>query len=1277
MSFTSAQTDAKTASGRALLVSAAAGSGKTYTLTHRIIDKLLADPNATLSRMLIVTFTRSAAGELKAKISKALSEELEKHPDNSRLQKELINLGSAHISTIDSFFSAPVKANFEKLGLPASMRLSDEAELAPIRDEILNDTLEIFFNERSGINEGELNEVGHRNAYTDLLSLISGIRDSSSLLPSLTSFYYKLLSSPNGVDQLKVSAQRLRNSANADFYDSEEGKIIKKQALSLVEYAIIQLKKSLEEIISASERLITLGDELSIQRSTALKTKVYTSFDADLTKCISLSSALSHSYSEAREFANLFKFDKYVTLKGDDVSEESEHFKALRKKIVEPVKLLINSIFSYSDDAIVGHFNDCAEICETLHDILLEFDRRYSAEKLSRGICEFSDMPKFMLRLLQERDGTPTPLAAAMAKDFDEVYIDEYQDVNAIQDRIFELIGGNRRFMVGDIKQSIYGFRDAEPSIFAKYRKQFPKYDINDLSIGIAEGGSSIFMSENFRCDETVINFANEVCSSIFTAFADSIGYDDENDRLKFAKQDKNSPDYKQPVKVKVNLIQPAPEPEIHTEDDIEDGVENTTSQVKADEYEDKYADEATIVANEIARLLRDKRELNSDGSKIKPSDIAILVRGHGLIPSITNALSKLGIRYVSNAKNEILENSDMKTLIDLLTVIDNPRDDIPLCRVLTAGISETPIMELTDVIGIRHACNRSRSLYDALLSYAKDGTNKTLSETCADFVKTLKNFRLLSAKVSADKLLRAISRCDTFARLCDSEAFTYLYVRACKYTKSAWNGLYAFLTYLKRLAEKGESASEPIKAKEDEVTVITMHQSKGLEYKICFLYGLGKEFNMNDLTSPLIFTRDLGLSVKLPAPHETDLDVFGKAQRKREENLLWRAASILTKEQLLEEEARVFYVALTRAKERLYLSATLSKSYNEELEDQYKNCYDITREIKQSKSYARWTLLKLAKLGKNTDFYDIETFNRGSIPPLATKITKEEIDSGSYGITETDKEFATILNDPHGESEEEKLLSMIPAKVAASKASKKMLDESIFSTIPEGKLFDDGGKEHDQQSADTGELIKNRMALMRSKQVDFDSLLEENKKPTAAEKGSAAHLILQFCDFDNAIANGIDSEIDRLLEKRFITSRTADIVARKQLSGFFDSELMSMVREAKEVRREFRFGMFRPASDFTKNDRLKDLVRDKKIFVQGSIDLLIETKDGEILLCDYKTDKISAEEKSDREILVKNMRDRHKEQLEEYRFAVNEIFGKNPAKVFIYSIPLGEIIEI
>jgi ATP-dependent helicase/nuclease subunit A len=773
-------------------------------------------------------------------------------------------------------------------------------------------------------------------------------------------------------------------------------------------------------------------------------------------------------------------------------------------------------------------------------------------------------------------------------------------------------------------------------------------------------------MSENFRCDRGIIDFVNLVCGEIFKAFAESIGYDEENDNLRFGKI---SASFDPPKKAIINFIEPPQKNEEEGDGDEEPEV---------DENEDKLYAEAVICANEIARLIRDKNEKNADGSPVRAGDIAILVRGHSQIIPLSEALNKIGIKYVTNAKNRLLDSDEMKLLMDVLTVIDNPREDIPLCRVLSASLPVySPLMTLDDVVAVRCASGNKLSLFDALISYGKNGENEALRESCKAVVSLFDSFRVLSTRVSADKLLRALSRSDAFAALCETDAFTYLYSNACKYVKSSWNGLYSFNTYFKGLMEKGGGASEPISAQEDEVTIITMHQSKGLEYKVCFLFGLGKSFNMKDLTNPIIFNRELGFSMKLPQKRDEDGDILSGTQMTREENILWRTASLLSKNKLLEEEARIFYVALTRAKERLYLSATLNKSY-EELRASLTeggSC-DVASAIRSGKSYAFWTIVALLNSTVSDGLFEINTVQKTEIPPLADRITREEVESSAYGITEEDKKFADTLNRPHGESESEKLLSLIPAKVAASKVSPTMLDDSVFIPAPTGILFTESDEDKSEDTPDSSMQIKRRISLMRSQRTDFDSLLEVNKKPTAAERGSAAHLILQHCDYERVTELGLDAEIERLVSEKFITRRTADIVKRDQLAGFFESSLFALAKNAKMTRREFHFGMFRSAADFTANEELKSSISEKKIFVQGSIDLLIETEDG-IILCDYKTDRVSTEEKADRALLEKNMRERHAAQLEEYRFAVKEIFGKEPCKVYIYSIPLGEVIEM
>ena len=1264
MALTPAQTDAKNARGRTLLVSAAAGSGKTYTLTRRIIDTIINDETRSIDRMLIVTFTRAAAGELKAKISKALTDAIAENPDNLHLRRQLLKLGGAKISTIDSFFSGPIRENFEKLGLPASMRMADDAELAPLRDGILRETLASFFSSHSSIEEGRLTEVGQSTPYTDLLGLITPARDSSALLPSLTKIYRKLTTTTQGVGQLHRHAERMTRSAEADFFCSAEGASIKNAAIDTVSHAKIMLE-------DCTDRIRRDHNGSAEVHSVALIKKYLACFEDDINRLAALLVALEKGYGETCAALDALKFKPISRLTADEKSEESEEYKNIRTKVLDPVKKLQQTYFRFSAEEISEQFKTAALLSDLLAEVLEEFDLRYSAEKLRRGVCEFSDMPKFMLRLLQNEDGTPSAFADRMAERFDEVYIDEYQDVNEIQDRIFELIGRDRRFMVGDIKQSIYGFREAEPSIFAAYRRLFPAYDRDNLEIGLNEGGSSIFMSNNFRCDETVVRFSNMVCSTVFRAFAESIGYTEKDDLI-FTK-DNGIEGYQAP-RVVLNLIQPSTEEEAEIGDEDENIDSITDSEAPA--ADERYYDEAIVTANEIARLIRDENERTAKGKRITAGDIAILVRGHAQVKPITEALSRLGIASAAAGRSALLDSPEMKLLVDLLTVIDNPRSDVPLCRLLTAdagGLS--PLFTLEQVIGIRKDAESSKTLFDALVECGERDHTGICGKLCREFVSQTEKMRHVSARLPADKLLRAIAQSDRYAPLCESPAYTYLYNCACKYVRQAWNGLYSFLTYFKNLLEKGESSTEPIKAQADQVTIMTIHQSKGLEFNVCFLFGLGKGFNVLDTRDALIFTRDFGLSMKLPPRYDADCSLFDKIRRRREDTALIKAAAHKIKRDLIEEEARIFYVALTRACERLYLSGTLKKPYRD-VEKELLSLADLDYAVKHGRSYLDWTLLSAARGGMSRDFYEIKLFEAGKNQP-DRPIMSHELEATEGDAAPINRHLAEVLIKRGEERHDEKLLATIPAKVAASKVSSKMLDDSTFTPLPTGKLFSEGLDGESEAGADSAIHIKNRIELMRSRGKDFDSLLAVNQKPTAAEKGTAAHLFLQYCDYDRISNAGIEAEIERLRQERFISDRTASILSPKLLASFFESDLFALIKDARAVHREFRFGRFKSAAEFTENEELKNLVADKKIFVQGSVDLLIETEDGELLLCDYKTDRISPEERADRDLLKKNMLEKHGAQLAQYCHAIGEIFSRRVSRVFIYSIPLGALIEM
>ncbi len=1244
MDFTPAQKSAMSLKGRTLLVSAAAGSGKTFTLTKRIINSIIED-GQDLSRLIIVTFTRAAAGELRAKISKALSEAIAEHPDNTHLQKQLLKLGSAHISTIDSFFNEPVRANFEKLGLPAGMRLADDAELAPLKESSMKAVLDSFFDECENYRNGELSEIGYQSLYTQLIGVISNSRNSSTVIPVLLDMYKKLITAPESIRQLKKHADRMRENAKKDFLETEEGSII---------YDTV--KKVIENSISELEQCI-----LNMQDDEFVKGKYLVCFEENLSLCTALLQKVKHAdYSELCGALAGFEVSKIPSIKAVEKTELSERCQnARKKKINDPIKNLATKYFYMTGEQISACFEKNAAFCELLYNILQKFDTDYSEEKLRRGICEFSDMPKFMLKLLLDEDGAPSEYARSMFESFDEIYIDEYQDVNEIQDRIFELIGQSHRYMVGDIKQSIYGFREAEPSIFANYRKLFPVY--NEERDEIKNGGSTILMSNNFRCDENVVDFTNIVCSSVFSAFSDIIGYTHDDD-LVFSKNIDNE-EYKSP-KVVLNLIQSAKSPK-SSEDEDDSGL-----------YEDStdMSDEAIVVANEIADLIRNQKK--ADGSSIRGSDIAVIVRGlKGALP-LTDALKALNIKYVLSSSKEIFESEDTKLLTDLLSVIDNPRIDIPLYRLITAQTElAEPVFSLEEVVHIRKHTETSKSLFDAIIKYGEDNVHPEISARCREFVAMIEKMRAVANKLSADKLIKSLSLCPRYARLADTRAYAYIYDLACKYVKNVWSSLYSFLKYFKSLMEKGEGGAESASVDPNAVNIMTIHHSKGLEYTACFLFDCNRLFNFRDASKALIFTKKFGISMKFPVQSSSEDSLVNKISQRYSSTPLWNAATIELNSKTVEEESRNLYVALTRARERLYISATLNKdieAYMELLRDESITQY----KIKHAKNYIDWILPALAHDTEKKDAYEIKVFSEGDAS-LTSPLGASEKALSTIQLDDDEKELSMLLNSPSNQDENEKILSTIPSKVAASKVSPHMLDDSVFIPVPTGILFSESDEDKDSQSSDNEKRLRHRIELMRSATASFDSLLDVNKKPTAAEIGTATHLFLQYCDYQNVEKNGVEAEISRLREMRFITERVAGIINRDQLSGFFKSSMYAHVLSAKNVLREFKFGLFKSASNFTQNETLKDLVGDKKIFVQGSIDLLIETADGDILLCDYKTDRITHEEMRDRALLIRNMRERHGEQLEQYKYAVNQIFGKTPKSIYIYSLPLGEAIEM
>ncbi len=1245
--WTPAQRAAMGTLGRTLLVSAAAGSGKTATLTERIIRRLT-DPvaPADLSRLLIVTFTRAAAAELRERISAALTEAIAREPGNRHLQNQLIGLGGAHISTIDAFCREPVKAHFAELGLPAASRIADDAELLPLCERVMGEIIDEFYLKYA--DEGRdptAFSLLWRNPFADLCDSLTPSKNDTQLIPTLFELYNRLLSFPDELGRLQKEAQELEAQADGDFFGSSHGAILREWLGHFCRSAIQTLSEALDDIRADDAAAKAYGG----------------AFEADLNFCLRLAEA--DTYAEAYELMTSYKNQRLGSLRGAD-PVISGH-KDARTAIVDEIKALRKTYFADSPAVVAEQMRRTALMCGVLYDLLAEYDRRILAEKKNRGICDFTDNRRYLLSLLRGENGSPSGIARDFREKFDEVYIDEYQDVDEMQDEIFRLVGADHRFMVGDIKQSIYGFRGADPSVFARYRRELQPLILQDgARQGDDPNGNSIFMSENFRCDEAVVRTTNAVCGHVLRACPDSIGYQDGDDLVlgKIPPHD----EYISPS-VQVTVLTKPPK-----EEDADESESSNDSEVSGVEAEASY------VACEIASLLRN-HTLKADGTPIMPKDIVILMRSRAALSDYMKALTAMGIPTGSEeleaaeAGRDILHGTDMSYLVNLLRVIDNPDNDIPLSEVLRAPF---PGLDLEELIAVRNVGDRaaeSRSLYAGVEEYpGREDADPRLSQKLTDFMEWLEKYRKLTQTQPADKLLRLLLR-DERCACRETPAFRYLYESARTCRTSAFLSLYAFLRYFESKLATSKNAAAPVRdADGGQVSIMTIHKSKGLEFPVCFVVRCGQAFSAKSYSADLIFEKQAGVSMKLYR-RETD----GEDLRQNKTDTTLRAVSgLAVKLSEREEEMRVLYVAMTRARERLYVVGVGNdKPVSFREGDRYAalscNCY------------LKWVLAGLDAHPEVSQFAKLSYIATNELvpePPLERGCFQSAVSAGEADEAAA-KRYAAILAGQTPPTPLEEALLHVPTKVPASRMKDGLLDDCVFFETDldtaDGKLPESFNGETwcDAQSI---EAIRRSLSLMESAgDNEFELLLSQNRHPTAVEKGTAAHLFLQYCRYDAVLRGGIDSEIGRLCEEGFITERTAEVLDRGMLKAFFGSEFFARVQSAVQVERELRFARFIPLRTLTSNEALAEALGDRTLFVQGSIDLLCTFPDGHLELCDYKTDHITPDERRDPSLLQARMTEAHRDQLRQYAAAVEEMYGVRPSKAYIFSLPLGEAVEI
>ena len=1187
--FTKEQESAINTSDKTLLVSAAAGAGKTSTLTERIIRSLTRKENPDdISKMLIVTFTNAATAQLCDDIREAIEKALKNDPENRALERQLTLLPMAKISTIDSFCNDILRKNCDKVGIPPNYRIAETAELEILSLAILSELIDAIYE-----NESEIMTAAD---FARLADALTSSKSDAGLESIFLKLYEKSKSAVPGVEIFKILADKYNG---IDVKNNEFTRHAIQLFKEAAQHHVNILTQNANELISSDDKYEKAYAEAFF-------------CDAELLK-----SLLSEDeYFSLKNALDEFKFKTFPSVKAQDKTPFLEAKKALHKDASDEIRAIRSKYFFYTEEELRELFKGLYDLLSLLAKFLAEFDRIYMQRKIKRLTLEYSDIERFAYASLYNEDGSISDFANALKKEYSSVYIDEYQDVNALQAKIFDAISRpDNRFMVGDIKQSIYGFRSADPDVFASMKKSFPKLDSGESSSSF-----SIFMSQNFRSDRCIIDFVNSVFDKVFGLAGESIGYLPD-DRLLFAKASEPT-EYKN---VSFLLVPEKPS----------DAEKNALS---AEELE------CETVAKKIDEILKKNKDLS-------PSDFAIIMRGKSRMGDYSDALKRRGIPSENLDSKNFFLNSEVLLALCLLNSIDNPEKDIYL-----AGLMASPLFSFTadELYAVRK--DKKTSLYKSLISYTEENPSFKKGR---DFIERLEFYRTLSEGLNIDafilRLYNDTGLLDLARRFGEEDNLLLLYNYAKSFSSSGPKSLYSFIKFINNVIDNNtEFNAKRDGDKKDAVNITTVHSSKGLEYKIVFYVDTNTPFKDLDSTARIAFSEKFALSLCLRSPG-------GLA---RVENPIHNIVIHSNYMRYFEEELRVIYVALTRAKSELFIVGKTPEDYTSfltELEfgarfldkySVYKAKSPLSLMLMTGENYKTLIVRDVDEeiLFNKENAANTPEISRESAAPENPCEREEEFEDDSFTLS------ADELSARLSFSYEKEYLTKIPEKMAVSILKPEVLD----------------GSEKEKPA----ELIENLLSGKRSGKITPD-FISGSAVDESAKQGIATHTFLQFFDIANFEEKGAREELERLCSLKFISKANKDRVRLSEIELFKKSGFFAEMKAAKKVYREFRFNTHLPAKFFTTDEGLRKKLKDEELLVQGVIDCIIEDNDGNLHLVDYKTDRLSEAELQNKTLAERKLNDAHARQLSYYSLAAEKIFGKAPKSLRVYSLPLGDTVTI
>ncbi len=1162
--WTENQLDAIRARGGTVLVSAAAGSGKTAVLVQRVLEQITDPENPVdADRLLVVTFTKAAAAEMGGRIADGISRMLEQDPYNARLQRQQILLSRAHIGTIDSFCSELVRRNFYKLGISPDFRVMDDSEAAVLRSEAADETLEEFYRK------------GDPEFFEFVESFASG-RDDAGIARTVGQLYDFVRSHPFPGRWLREKAAMYESPGPAS--ETVWGKTILSFAGDAADYCLSMTKDSLALMDSDETLSAAYGD----------------AFRSDLAGLQALREAVREGgWDRAASLARNFTCPKLKPLRGRGDDPVKIRVCAARDEVKKTVGK-ISGLFGASEEQCA---EDIRRLCPIVK-MLFQVTERYSAvlegKKAERRAADFSDLEHWALRLLVREAGSGferTPEAAEISSQFDEIMVDEYQDTNETQDMIFQAVsrGGKNLFLVGDVKQSIYRFRQAMPQIFLKKREAFPAYDREK-----DEYPACITLGKNFRSRPGVTEAVNFVFRQLMSRQAGEMDYTASEELVPAAP------------------FPPAEEPA--AELDVLDlsGCGEDAGAVR--EESRRIAELIYGMTDGVPRI--------AENGVLRPAsfrDFCVLLRSANRpAHEYVRELSSLGIPAWADTAGGFFEAYEIGIALSLLRVIDNPAQDIPLLSVMMSPIYGFTPDEMAKI----RLRARSGRLYPAVAGAAKEGNVRA-----AAFLEQLEQFRMLAATMPSDRLIRAVFEKTGFPNLVQAMPnggirlanLRLLLQYAKKYEASGYNGLSGFLRFLDRMRKsRGDlSAASPLSESADVVRVMSIHRSKGLEFPVCILAGCAHRFNRE--TSTVLLHPELGLGIRL------------REKTGVRYNTMPRAAIALEQERdEMSEELRVLYVAMTRAKDKLVMLASL-KNAEKTLGRLASRLTGETRiqpyAVRSANSIADWLLLCALRHPDGKPLRDLAGAPEGIVLPARER-------------------WDIRVIRPQGGEEPETRPETTPQEKPDPVLLKRLAD-GLDYRYP----YEDLGGVCAKVAASE---LAGRAFSARFAASSRPAFLSE-KGLTPAERGTALHAFLQFADYGKA-ARDPAAERDRLVSEGFLSEAQAQAIDLDRISAFFASPVAGRISASPRVEREFRFTVEIPAGR-VKED-LQPPLSGEPVVLQGAADCVFE-EDGALVLIDFKTDRVQD---------PADLWEHYRRQLELYRFALEQCTGRRVKQCLLYS---------